>query len=83
MLKAKVTSLAANQFIITTSEGNYLQSYSSIIVFVDNKGNAFLDEKFWDYSRTTGKYRNQFLNEDKKTTLKKLQNGTYKYANLN
>ena len=43
----------------------------------------FLDKNFWDYSVTTGKYRNIFLNETKKETQKKIDNGTYILTNLN
>jgi hypothetical protein len=43
----------------------------------------YLDEKYWDYSVTTGKYRNIFLNETKKETEKKIANGTYELTNLN
>jgi hypothetical protein len=42
-----------------------------------------LDSEKWDYSATTGKYRNDFLNEDKKTTARKIKDGTYKLTNLN
>ena len=44
---------------------------------------VFLDKNFWDYSVTTGKYRNIFLNETKKETEKKIANGTYILTNLN
>ena len=47
-----------NQFIIDTRDGKYFQSYSSTIAFVNHEGKTFLDETFWDYSVTTGKYRN-------------------------
>ena len=70
----------ANQFIIIekTNEGinRYFQSYDSIIV-KETESKTFLDSYFWDYSTTTGKYRNIFLNE------KKIKNGTYKLTNLN
>ena len=33
--------------------------------------------KDWEYSKTTGKYRNMFLGEDKKETLRKLKSGEY------
>jgi len=72
-----------NQFIITTKDGLYFQSYESIIVFKDNFGNITLDEFYWNYSNTTGIYRNIFLNETKKQTHKKINNGIYKLANLN
>jgi hypothetical protein len=52
-----------NQFIITTEKGLYFQSYNSIICFLDKKNNKiYLDPEYWNYSKTTSKYRNQFLN---------------------
>lgn len=73
----------ANQFKIYTSEGVYFQSYSTIIAHRDFQGNVTLDENAWNYSITTGKYRNQFLGEGKAETEKKIENGTYKLADLN
>lgn len=73
----------ANQFIIRTEKGRYFQSYDSIVAFVDNDGNVTLDNETWDYSRTTGKYRNQFLGEDKQETERKIKDGTYKLDKLN
>lgn len=73
-----------NQFILTTPEGTYFQSYESIIAFKPNNGGKIkLDEKYWDYSRTTGKYRNQFLNESKKETEQNIKDGIYELTNLN
>ena len=43
----------------------------------------YLDIKYWDYSVTTGKYRNIFLNETKKETEKKIKDGVYTLTNLN
>lgn len=63
-----------NQFIITTSEGEFFKSYNSIIAFIPNKGKIQLDKKYWNYSSTTGKYRNQFLSETKKETQEKIDN---------
>ncbi len=89
----------ANQFIISgasiqmpddTYIGEAFQSYNSIIVLkayeCGNTGNCFrvfLDADTWDYSVTTGKYRNRFLGETKKQTEAKIKNGTYKLAKLN
>ena len=73
----------ANQFIIYTSEGEYFQSYDSVIAFKDNEGNVTLDSWAWDYSRTTGKYRNQFLGEGIVDTRSKIESGEYKLADLN
>lgn len=72
-----------NQFIIRTDEGTYFQSYKSIIAFKAKDGTIYLDAEKWDYSVTTGKYRNQFLGEDKKQTEAKIKSGIYKLANLN
>jgi hypothetical protein len=66
-----------NQFIIHDDEGNeFLQSYDSIIVKIDNQGNISLGNN-WDYSKTTGKYRNLYLGETKKETQEKLDSGEY------
>lgn len=78
----------ANQFIISMydAEGNlheFFQSYSSIIVHRDMKGHVHLDKRYWDYSTTTGKYRNQFLGEDINDTRKKIESGEYLLLDLN
>ena len=64
-----------NQFEIYTPEGLYFQSYKTIIAFIDNTGQIWLDEDSWDYSSTTSKYRNIFLREKKPETVKKLLKG--------
>lgn len=63
--------------------GRAFQSYESIIVFIDYEGRTYLDESTWDYSTTTGKYRNQFLGETKKETQAKIDSGEYILTNLN
>ena len=86
----------ANQFIIEDDEnplsGNcvqYFQSYNSIIVKRDKfragvkTRQVWLDAKYWNFSKTTGKYRNQFLGESKKETEAKIKSGEYKLADLN
>jgi len=75
----------ANQFIIKTENCVFFQSYSSIIVKIENgvNGKTYLDADTWDYSKTTGKYRNQFLGEDKKETERKIKEGIYILTNLN
>ncbi|NBQ16919.1 hypothetical protein EBU24_01240 [bacterium] len=72
----------ANQFQVVTENAIYFQSYESIIVKIEN-GTTYLDSHYWDYSKTTGKYRNQFLGEDKKETEKKIKQGIYILTNLN
>ena len=78
----------ANQFEITDDFNTvYFQSYNSIIAKKtwNDKGEkkVFLDSKYWDYSVTTSKYRNIFLNETKKETEKKIKDGVYTLTNLN
>lgn len=92
MTSHKTGSPVANQFIITTEEGQYFQSYQSIIAFIPNalgvegrgeEGKILLDEYYWDYSRTTTKYRNAFLGENTAETRKKIKSGEYLLTNLN
>lgn len=82
-----------NQFIIEAipvSIGGSLlldcdvfQSYNSIIAVRDLTGRVYLDPVYWDYSVTTGKYRNQFLGENKAETQKKIDSGEYVIVDLN
>lgn len=71
-----------NQFIIETGKGDIFQSYDSIIA-ANIDGKTYLDTKTWDYSVTTGKYRNLFLGETKKETERKIKEGTYILTDLN
>lgn len=64
-------------------EGIMFMSYQSHIAFKPFGGKVMLDAEKWDYSTTTGKYRNQFLRETKKETEKKIKNGEYLLVNLN
>ena len=66
-----------------TKSGTMFQSYDSNIVLRQYDGKIFLDAEKWDYSTTTGKYRNLFLNETKKETEKKIKSGEYTLINLN
>lgn len=69
-----------NQFIITFEKWKILQSYDSIIVAV--KWDDIFIGQNWDYSKTTWKYRNMFLWEDKKETYENIQNWTYKMLDV-
>ncbi len=77
----------ANQFIITDDKQNeYFQSYNSMIVKKDYESDQvkiYLDQKYWNYSNTTGKYRNIFLNETITETKKKIKSGEYILTDLN
>ena len=86
----------ANQFVITDDNYNqYFQSYNSMIVkkqytndfancVNDDQGlKIYLDQKYWNYSNTTGKYRNIFLGETITETKKKIKSGEYILTDLN
>ena len=77
----------ANQYVITDDKQNeYFQSYNSMIVKKDYEGDQvkiYLDQKYWNYSNTTGKYRNIFLGETITETKKKIKSGEYILTDLN
>ena len=77
----------ANQFVITDDKQNeYFQSYNSMIVKKDYENDQvkiYLDKKYWNFSNTTGKYRNIFLNETIKDTKAKIKSGEYILTDLN
>ena len=74
----------ANQFLITEKDKEIFQSYTSIIAVKNYKTQkTYLDEFYWDYSVTTGKYRNMFLGEGIAETRQKIKDGVYKLKNLN
>lgn len=71
----------ANQITITDTDNNvsYFKSYDQIIAKKDNATGAVeLNKEYWDFSKTTGTYRNAFLGEDKKQTQAKVDSGEYK-----
>jgi hypothetical protein len=89
-MKMKVSNLEssrgnkiANQFEIRTDEGVFFQSYNSTICFVPRVGKTLLDEYYWNYSKTTSKYRSIFLGEPTIETKKRIEDGTYILTNLN
>ena len=51
----------ANQFIISDGYKHLFQSYSSPIVEIDYNANTITVYSAYDYSVTTGKYRNEFM----------------------
>lgn len=75
----------SNQFIITTPEGEFFQSYETVIAHVpeDPAKPIQLDKNNWDYSVTTAKYRNKFLGENKSETARKIKSGEYILTDLN
>jgi hypothetical protein len=82
MISNKGNSIA-NQFLIYANNGVYFQSYNSIIALKKNDGTIVLSEKYWDYSKTTSKYRNIFLGETSEQTKYQIKIGNYKLQKLN
>ena len=71
-----------NQFLITGDGGITFQSYKSTILKITG-GQVYLDSYYWDYSKTTSKYRNQVLRETTKETQAKINSGEYILTELN
>lgn len=53
----------ANQFIITDGNKFTFQSYDSEIITINYDDKIIMVGCDWDYSVTTGKYRNRFLHQ--------------------
>ena len=81
-MTSSVGNLAPTQVIVNDNGITWFTSYGKNIVKITSEG-IFLDEYYWNFSRTTGKYRSIFLNEDKKVTDKKIKSGEYTLVNLN
>ena len=72
-----------NQFIINDGHSEFFQSYSSVIVKVTPNQKTVLDIRYWNYSKNTSKYRNQFLGETSKEIKAKIKSGEYVLEDLN
>jgi hypothetical protein len=72
-----VITLNANHVVVKTHDRRVLFSYDTEIASMHNNGVVTLT-KDWNYSRTTSKFRNQFLDETLKETQAKLISGEYK-----
>lgn len=75
----------ANQFILRCDNTGwtYFQSYQTMIAKVGDCGAVYLDKRCWDYSTTTGKYRNKFLGIDTATIKKRIKSGQIQLVELN
>ena len=82
-MQSKSGNNVSNQFIIKTDNETIFQSYKSIIAKIDNDNNITLDSHYWDYSKTTSKYRNMFLNMTTNDIKKDIKLGNIKLDNLN
>lgn len=75
-----------NQFIVHTSDATFFQSYDSMIVkttWEDGERVVYLDENYWNYSTTTSKHRNAFLDLTSKEVNANVKSGKFKLVNLN
>jgi len=72
-----------NQEIVYEEDGTTFVSYGTKIAKKTNDGKILLDEHYWDYSVTTGRYRNQFLGEGVADTRKNIKDGVYILTDLN
>ena len=83
MLSPRSGKPVANQCIMRDVNGETFQSYgTNIAKRYWHTGTVILDPA-WDYSSTTGKYRNIFLGEQKGETQRKIDSGEYELDNLN
>jgi hypothetical protein len=76
----------ANQFLINTPDYKMFRSYNSNIVkttFENGQRVVYLDSYYYNYSKTTSKYRNLYLGESTKEIEAKIKAGIYKLTNLN
>jgi hypothetical protein len=71
-----------DQTIIEEGNKEIFVSYGTRIAEKKN-GQVRLDRYYWNYSQTTGKYRNMFLRETKSQTEQKIKQGVYKLDDLN
>ena len=72
----------ANQFIIYQDDQVFFQSYDSMIAMAQDHY-IELDVNYWNYSKTTVKYRNKFLNMTTKEVENAIKNGLITLTNLN
>ena len=83
MTSTRTGNPVANQFEIFTPKGVYFQSYSTLIAFKPDTGKLKLDSDYWDYSRTTSKYRNEFTRMSTPETKEAIKNKEITLTNLN
>ena len=63
MVSPRTGREVANQFIIEGDGKTTFQSYNSVIIEIDWNAKTIKFGEDWDYSVTTSKYRNAFLQE--------------------
>jgi len=79
----EIGNVVKNQYTFYFEGSHYFQSYDRYVVKIEENGQIFLDEKSWDASKTTAKYRNMFLNMGTNEIREAIQSGEIKVVNLN
>jgi hypothetical protein len=75
---------APDQLEITLEDGSRLfTSYTRKVALVTAEGQTWLDSCYWNYSRTTSRYRNEFLGLSTPEIMRGLESGALKLTNLN
>jgi len=76
-------NVVKNQYQFLHEGCEYFQSYETVVAKVDHNFKIFLDEKYWDASKTTAKYRNMFLNKSTTEIKTMIHSGQIELVNLN
>lgn len=81
-MKVHRLNKAGTHLVIDDGKEETFVSYETVIAR-RYLGRVMLDREKWDYSHTTGRYRNMFLGESKRETQKKINSGEYTLEDLN
>ena len=81
-MKGNTGNAVANQYIINDNGRVSFQSYDSIIATIVD-GEIFLDSIYWNYSKTTSKYLNKFLNMTSREVHNAINTDSILFADLN
>ena len=87
-MKSPAGNMVPNQFVVTTDEGEYFQSYQTVVAWRGNDGSIKIDRWGYQYSPTTSKYMNRFFGfkdakEANETIAEWFRNGRAVFTHLN
>lgn len=86
-MKSSKGNAVANQIIVNTEYYDIFQSYGTVIMKIVHESRdrdaIFLDSRYWNYSKTTSKYRNEFLGMTTKEIEAKINTGEIHLTDLN
>ena len=75
-----------NQIIIMDGNKRYFQSYNVIVSMTDTSEDfcqTYLDQKYWNYSKTTSTYLNKYLGMTSQHVKNAIKRGELILTNLN